>query len=117
VRQQLGVRPDVGRQALVVVPQVPPTGPVQGEDIRLGDGALALVRAERDGGMYRTWLDTGDAPVTKVALGHTLPTGATVSAVTLDGEPADFTTRTTNRGVEVTVPTSPGRHALVVTAG
>jgi hypothetical protein len=117
VRHQLGVRPDIGRKALVVVPQVPPTGPVAGEDIRLGDGALALVRADREGANYRTWLDTGDAPVTKVALGHTLPHGATVTAVTLDGTPAEFTTRTTNRGVEVTVATSPGEHALVVTAG
>jgi hypothetical protein len=117
VRQQLGVRPDLGRDALSVVPQVPPSGPVQGEDIRLGDGALALVRASRDGAAYRTELDTGDAPVTSVAIGHTLPRGATVATATLDGAPVAFTARPTNRGVEVTVPATPGKHTLVVTAG
>jgi hypothetical protein len=118
VRQQLGVRPDLGRHALNVVPQVPPTGPVQGENIRLGDGALARVRASRDGKTYRTELDTGDAPVTKVAIGHTLERGATVASVTLDGVPvAAPNVRPTNRGVEVTVNTTPGEHTLVVTAG
>jgi hypothetical protein len=118
VRQQLGVRPDLGRHALNVVPQVPPTGPVQGENIRLGDGALSRVRASRDGKTYRTELDTGDAPVTKVAIGHTLERGATVASVTLDGVPvAAPNVRSTNRGVEVTVNTTPGEHTLVVTAG
>ena len=55
--------------------------------------------------------------MTSVVIGHTLPRGATVAAVTLDGTPAAFTARTTNRGVEVTVPTTPGAHTLVVTAG
>src|SRR5215207_1404895 len=117
VRQQLGVRPDLGRDALSVVPQVPPSGPVQGQDIRLGDGVLALVRASRDGAAYRTQLDTGDAPVTSVVIGHTLPRGATVVSATLDAAPVAFATRATNRGVEVTVPTTPGAHELVVTAG
>jgi hypothetical protein len=117
VRQQLGVRPDLGRDALSVVPQVPPSGPVEGEHIRLGDGALALVRASRDGAAYRTELDTGDAPVRSVVIGHTLPRDATVASATLDGTPVPFTTRLTNRGVEVTVPTTPGEHVLVVTAG
>ena len=117
VRQQLGVRPDLGRDALSVVPQVPPSGPVQGEDIRLGDGALALVRASRDGTAYRTELDTGDAPVTSVVIGHTLPRGATVASATLDGALVTVATRTTNRGVEVTAQTTAGDHTLVVTAG
>jgi hypothetical protein len=117
VRQQLGVRPDLGRDALSVVPQVPPSGPVQGEDIRLGDGALALVRASRDGAAYPTELDTGDAPVTSVVIGHTLPRGATVASATLDGAPVAFATRTTNRGVEVTAQTTAGDHTLDVTAG
>jgi hypothetical protein len=118
VRQQLGVRPDLGRDAVTVVPQVPPSGPVQGEAIRLGDGALAMVRASRDGNEYRTELDTGDAPVTAVAIGHTLDRGSTVDSVTLDGVPVpEPDVRLTNRGVEVTVDTTPGEHTLVVTAG
>ena len=40
VHQQLGVRPDAGRHALEVVPQVPEGQPrVAGSAIRLGDGA------------------------------------------------------------------------------
>ena len=118
VRQQLGVRPDLGRDALTVVPQVPPSGPVQGEAIRLGGGALALVRASRNGNVYRTVLDTGDAPVTEVAIGHTLDRGSTVASVTLDGAAvAAPDVRLTNRGVEVSVDTTPGEHTLVVTAG
>jgi len=118
VRQQLGVRPDLGRDRLTVVPQVPSSGPVQGEDIRLGAGALDLVRGSRAGNVYATRLDTGDAPVDDVRIGHTLPRGSTVASVTLDGAPvASYATRQTNRGVEVTVATSPGDHTLVVTAG
>ena len=47
VHQQLGVRPDMGRGELEVVPQVPPRSPdISGENIRLGDGSVA-VSAER----------------------------------------------------------------------
>ena len=118
VRQQLGVRPDLGRHALEVVPQVPPSGPVQGEAIRLGAGALDLVRASRQGNVHRTELDTGNAPVTEVAIGHTLDRGASILSVTLDGVPVPApNVRATNRGVEVSVDTMPGEHTLVVTAG
>jgi hypothetical protein len=37
--------------------------------------------------------------------------------VTLDGTRADFRARVTNRGLEVTVRTAPGRHEVVVSAG
>jgi hypothetical protein len=38
--------------------------------------------------------------------------------VLLDGAPAEYKTRVTNRGLEVRVPADPGeRHVLVVTAG
>ena len=57
------------------------------------------------------------APITKLAIGHTLPAGAKVAKATLDGKPVTPQTRTTNRGLEVTVPTGAGTHTLVVTAG
>ena len=44
VHQQLGVRPDMGRGGLEIVPQVPSTAPIAGRDIRLGKGELDLVR-------------------------------------------------------------------------
>ena len=57
------------------------------------------------------------APITKLSIGHTLPAGAKVAKATLDGKPVTPETRTTNRGLEVTVPTGAGTHTLVVTAG
>ena len=39
VHQQLGVRPDLGRGRLEVVPQLPSDAPIAGRDIRLGDAA------------------------------------------------------------------------------
>ena len=38
VHQQLGVRPDMGRDALEVVPQLPSNAPIAGRDIRIGEG-------------------------------------------------------------------------------
>jgi hypothetical protein len=120
IHQQLGVRPDLGRGRLEVVPQIPPHEPwVAGRNVRLGDGALARVRAVRlGGGSYRTVVDTGNAPVRVLRIGHTLRRGASVRGVWLDGRrAAGWETRVTNRGVEVTVRARPGRHVLEVAAG
>jgi hypothetical protein len=112
VHQQLGVRPDIGRGRLEVVPQVR----VAGSSIRLGRSGSLAVEASHDGATYRTRVQVG-SPVSKLAIGHTLPAGATVAKAKLDGRPLTPTTRSTNRGLEVTVATGPGTHTLVVTAG
>ena len=118
VHQQLGVRPDMGRRGLEVVPQVPPHERViAGRRIRLGKGALALVRARHAGNRYTTVVRTGSAPVRHLWIGHTLPRGSEPGTVRLDGKRRKGVWRKTNRGVEVTVKTRPGRHRLVVTAG
>jgi hypothetical protein len=116
VHQQLGVRPDLGRGRLEVVPQLP-TGQsrIGGEAIRLGDGE-ADVSASRDGRTYTTRVKAS-APVTALTIGHTLPAGSAVASAELDGRPTAFTTRDTNRGREVTVQTTPGTHTLVVRSG
>jgi hypothetical protein len=114
VHQQLGVQPDLGRGRLAVVPQLPSSSPIAGEDIRLGSGAID-VSAGRTGKAYRTTVDTGDAPVDRLAIGHTLPRRARVESVVLDGERHRFRERLTNRGLEVSVETGPGEHTLVVT--
>jgi hypothetical protein len=117
VHQQLGVRPDMGRGALTVVPQVPAAdNPIEGRNIRVGSGALDLVQASRGGGRYTTTVETGSAPVQQLIIGHTLPRGSEPATVLLDGAPVTPQTRTTNRGVEVTVATSAGSHTLEVTA-
>src|SRR5215211_4126126 len=117
VHQQLGVRPDLGRRELGVVPQVPASAPIAGEHIRLGDGSLRLVRGSREGNRYTTTVNTGSARVETLTIGHTLERGSRVANVTLDGKSVQWQERETNRGLEVTVDTTPGRHTLVVTAG
>jgi hypothetical protein len=116
VHQQLGVRPDMGRGALEVVPQVPSTAPIAGDDIRLGNGSID-VAASRDGKRHRTTVDTGSMELEQLLIGHTLPRGSTVRSVTLDGRRTDWNERPTNRGLEVTVETGGGEHTLVVQAG
>jgi hypothetical protein len=116
VAQQLGVRPDMGRRRLAVVPQLPSSAPIAGEDIRLGRGKLELVQASRRGRRYRTKVDTGSAGVRELWIGHTLPRGSRVESVRLDGRRVRWHERETNRGLEVTVKTRPGEHRLVVRA-
>ncbi len=117
VHQQLGVRPDMGRRRLELTPQVPQgQSRVAGSNIRLGGGALD-VAASRDGKTYRT-AARARVGLSRFVIGHTLPRGSRVKRVRLDGRPAKYRTRLTNRGLEVLVgsPAS-GRHELVVESG
>jgi hypothetical protein len=115
VHQQLGVRPDMGRDELEVVPQVLPDTPrLSGENILLGDGSVD-VSAEAEGNTYTTVVDP-HVTLLELRIGHTVPRRAEISSVTLNGVPVeDYETRTTNRGKEVIVeaPTS-GEQTLVV---
>jgi hypothetical protein len=90
---------------------------VQGRDIRLGNGS-ADVEASHTGGSYRTEIDTSKGVgADKVVIGHTLPRGTQPATVVLDGKTVDnFEVRETNRGTEVTVPTTSGHHTLTITA-
>ena len=118
VHQWLGVRPDLGRGALEVVPQVPSdsTGPISGENIRLGDGSVA-VSAEAEGDTYTTTVDP-DVVLRELLVGHTVPRDTEIVSVTLDGVPVeDYRVRRTNRGNEVLVEAAPGGvHTLEVVA-
>jgi hypothetical protein len=117
VHQQLGVRPHLGRDRLEVVPQVPDgQSSVEGTNIRLGSGS-ADVFATHSGKRYTTTTDTSDAPLRRFDIGHTVPRGAVIASVELDGRAvSDYDARETNRGVEVTARAQPGRrHTLVVT--
>jgi hypothetical protein len=118
VHQQLGVRPFLNVGELQVVPQVPPGQPsVAGSDIRLGAGSVGVF-ASHSGASYTTKVDATDTPVKTLVIGHTLPRGAQVASVQLDGAAvSDYDTRMTNRGLEVTVHARPGsEHTLTVTA-
>ena len=113
IHQQLGVRPSLGTGRLEVVPQVPDGQPsVSGRNIRLGDGSVDVSAARG------TTTVTVRTRLRELALGTTLPAGAKVRGVTLDGRRVRKPTiRTTNRGVEVTVSAPPsGRHTVTVSA-
>ena len=116
VHQQLGVDPSLGDGKLAVVPDVPAGQTrIAGEDIRLGDGA-AWVQATHAGSQYATAVALHGVHAA-LTLGVTLPRGATVASARLDGRPVRPDVRTTNRGVEVTVPAGHGaHHVLEVTA-
>ena len=114
VHQQLGVRPDMGRRRLELMPQVPQgQSRIGGTNIRLAGGAVD-VTASRSGKTYRTGA-TLRVGLARFLIGHTLPRGATVKSVRLDGRRSDYRTRLTNRGLELWVRApSSGRHTLVV---
>jgi hypothetical protein len=102
VHQQLGVRPDMGRDRLTVVPQVPPGSPgLSGKNIRLGGGSVD-VSADHDGRTYTTGVSRHVD--VKLTIGHTIPRAAAVASVSLNGATTtDYRVRETNRGKEVLV--------------
>lgn len=117
VHQRLGVRPYTGRRGLEVTPQVPQgQSRVAGSNIRLAGGAVD-VAASHAGDTYRTSVALG-VQLAGFTIGHTLPRGASVRHVTLDGQPVAYSAQPSNRGLEVLVsaPAS-GSHELVVSAG
>jgi hypothetical protein len=115
VHQWLGVRPQLGRNSIEIIPQVPSgQNSVAGRHIRLGDGSVDVV-GRHDDRTYATKINVQVPGVKNIVIGHTLPRGAKINAVSLDGRAiSNFVTRTTNRGLEVTVPTKAGRHTLLV---
>jgi hypothetical protein len=113
VHQQLGVRPDMGRRRLELMQQVPQgQASIGGHNIRIGDGSVD-VSATHAGKRYTT-AARARASLARLLLGHTLSRGSRVRWAKLDGRKANYRTRLTNRGLEVWVRTTAGRHELVV---
>ena len=73
--------------------------------------------ATHTGSSYRTEIDTTTgAGADEVVIGHTLPSGAQPAAVVLDGRTVhNYRILQTNRGTEVTIPTTAGHHMLTIT--
>lgn len=116
VHHFLGVRPDVPRGRLAVIPDVPESWPgLAAENVRVGDGAVA-VAATKSASRFTT---TVSAPAgSTLVIGHTLPRAAVVRLVTLDGRPVAYEVVDTYRGREVRVVTTTDEdHELVVTTG
>ena len=106
VYRKANVLPDVPKITAPVLvmhgeddPQVPPyEASLAGANIRLGPGSVD-VRAARGGHRYTTTVRTRLA--VRLRLGATLPFGAHVVDVRLDGRPVSYQVRRTNRGLEV----------------
>jgi hypothetical protein len=113
INNYLGIRPDVPHDKLYVVADVPDSWPgLSVSQLRVGGGTMAA-SASRAGKKYTTTA-TASAGWT-LTLGHTLPAGATVASVTLDGRSVPWTVRDTTRGREVYATTTTGApHTVVV---
>jgi hypothetical protein len=103
VNQQLGVDPLLGNGLLEVLPDVPAgQSSVSGTNIRVGTGSID-VSATRHGSSYTT---TVTARLTcTLHIGATLPGGAQIHLVALNGSPVKYTVRDTNAGRQVLVST------------
>jgi hypothetical protein len=113
INNYLGIRPDVPHGKLYVVADVPDSWPgLSVSQLRVGGGTMAA-SASHAGKKYTT---TATAPAGwTLTLGHTLPAGATVASVTLDGKPVPWTFADTTRGREVYVTTATGApHTVVI---
>jgi hypothetical protein len=113
VHQQLGISPDLGRDSVRVVAQVP-SGQrrLSGTNIRLGGGSIG-VRAFASSKLLITRVNLHRAR-TDLTIGHVLPRGARVDRVWLDGRRVHFDVVRTARGREVVVETGRGSHNLAV---
>jgi len=114
INNYLGIRPDVPHDALSVIADVPDSWPgLSVSDLRVGDGTMSAA-ASREGKTYTT---TAHAPAGwELILGHTVPAGATVASVNLDGSPVAWTVSDTTRGQEVYVTTTTGGpHTVEIT--
>ena len=96
VHYQLGVSPDLGRNRLSVVPQVPTgQGRVSGRHIRLGSGAVD-VSATRGAKQLRT--DVRQSKRWRLTIGARMPAGSRVDSVRVDGHRAVYRVLSTARG-------------------
>jgi glycogen debranching enzyme len=113
----LGIDPNVPASSLSVVPDVPESWPgLSVQNLKVGDGTMKA-SASRKGKRYTTKVDAAPTGWT-LTIGHTLPAGATVKSVTLDGKSTTYDVVDTTRGREVHVKTSTGTsHTLIVTTG
>jgi glycogen debranching enzyme len=113
----LGIDPNVPAGSLSVVPDIPESWPgLSVQDLKVGNGTMTA-SASRKGKRYTTQVVSAPTSWT-LTIGHTLPAGATVKSVTLDGKSTTYDVVDTTRGREVHVKTSTGTsHTLTVTTG
>jgi hypothetical protein len=115
ISQWLGVSPDMGRDRLAVVPQLPAGQTKASADtVKLGLFAID-VAAEHQGATYTTTVTRHGRM--DLRIGAVLPDGATVASATLNGSPVKPKLVNTTRGLEAVVSAKPGQRTatLVIT--
>jgi hypothetical protein len=110
VHHELGVSPDMGRDHVTVVPQVPEgQTEVSATHVRVGAGYID-VTAHRDTNVLRTVVDRHGLDRTHLTLGAVLPAGTgrgDITNVWLNSEAAPYKVVRTARGTEVRVEARP----------
>jgi hypothetical protein len=117
ISQWLGVSPDIGRDRLAVVPQLP-SGQAKASVDTVKLGTLAIdVAAEHQGSTFTTKV-TRHGQV-DLRIGAVLPDGASVTSATLNGSPVKPKLVQTTRGLQAVVSAKPGQRTatLVINVG
>ena len=112
IHQWLGVSPDLGRDRVAVVPQLPGGQPrASADSVKLGAFSID-VAATHQGATYTTTV-TRDGR-TNLRTGAVLPDGATVASATLNGSPVKPMLVQTTRGLEATVGARAGQRTATL---
>lgn len=116
IHSMLGIDANVPADSLTVIPDVPESWPgLSVKNLRVGAGVVEASASRDEGGVYTTMVNAS-VPGMTLTIGHTLPAGADIASVTLDGEPVQNPTLVdTKRGREVRVETNTdSAHTLTV---
>jgi hypothetical protein len=112
IHQWLGVSPDLGRDRVAVVPQLPGGQPrASADSVKLGAFTID-VAATHQGATYTTTVTRHGR--TNLRIGAVLPDGATVASATLNGSPAKPKLVQTTRGLEATVGARAGQRTATL---
>jgi hypothetical protein len=105
IHQWLGVSPDIGRDRVSVVPQLPESETKASVNtVKLGSIAID-VAAERQGSTYTTRVSRHGR--VDLRIGAVLPDGATITSATLNGLPVKPELVQTTRGLEAVISAQP----------
>jgi hypothetical protein len=112
LHQWLGVAPDLGRDRVAVVPQLPSGQPgASADSVKLGTFSID-VAATHQGATYTTTVTRHGQ--TNLRIGAVLPDGATVASATLNGSPVKPKLVQTTRGLEATVGARAGQRTATL---
>ena len=112
LHQWLGVAPDLGRDRVAVVPQLPAgQTKASADSVKLGVFTID-VAAAHEGSAYATTVTRHGR--TNLRIGAVLPDGATVASATLNGSPVKPKLVRTTRGLEATVGARAGQRTATL---